>query len=94
MVLALNPIAIITEFIGTFIFLFVIVATGNPWAIGATLAVLAYLGGAISGGHFNPAVTVMMFYNKTVTSSTAVMYIAAQVIAGLLALVVYKKLKA
>jgi aquaporin Z len=90
----MNLPALLVEFLGTFIFLYVIVATGNPWAIGATLAVLAYLGGAISGGHFNPAVTVMMFYNKTVTSSTAFMYIGAQVIAGLLALVVYKKLKA
>ena len=90
----MNLPALLVEFLGTFIFLYVIVATGNPWAIGATLAVLAYLGGAISGGHFNPAVTVMMFYNKTVTSSTAAMYIVAQVVAGLLALAAYKKLKA
>lgn len=90
----MNLPALLVEFLGTFIFLYVIVATGNPWAIGLTLAVLAYLGGSISGGHFNPAVTVMMFYNKAVTSTTALMYIGAQVVAGLLALAVYKKLKA
>ena len=89
----MNLPAVLVEFFGTFIFLYVIVATGNPWAIGGTLALLAYLGGAISGGHFNPAVTVMMFYNKAVNSSTALTYIAVQVIAGLLALAVYKKLK-
>jgi aquaporin Z len=89
----MNIPALAVEFLGTFIFLYVIVATGNPWAIGGTLAVLAYLGGAISGGHFNPAVTVMMFVNKSVNSSTAVAYIVAQVTAGLLALAAYKKLK-
>jgi aquaporin Z len=89
----MNIPALAVEFLGTFIFLYVIVATGNPWAIGGTLAALAYLGGAISGGHFNPAVTVMMFVNKSVNSSTAVAYIIAQVAAGLLALAAFKKLK-
>ena len=90
----MNIPALLVEFLGTFIFLYVIVATGNPWAIGATLAVLTYLGGAISGGHFNPAVTVMMFYKKTGTSSTAAMFIVAQVVAGLLAPAAFKRLKA
>jgi len=90
----MNLAAVFVEFLGTFIFLYVIVATGNPWAIGATLALLAFFGGAISGGHFNPAVTVMMLYNKAVTGSTAAMYIVVQVVAGLLALAAYKQLKA
>jgi len=90
----MNIPALAVEFLGTFIFLYVIVATGNPWAIGATLAVLAYLGGAISGGHFNPAVTVMMLYKKSVTTTTAVAYIIAQVLAGLLAVIAYTRVKA
>lgn len=90
----MNIPALAVEFLGTFIFLYVIVATGNPWAIGATLAVLAYLGGAISGGHFNPAVTIMMLYKKSVTTTTAVTYIVAQVLAGLLAVIAYTKVKA
>jgi len=90
----MNIPALAVEFLGTFIFLYVIVATGNPWAIGATLAVLAYLGGEISGGHFNPAVTVMMLYKKSVNTTTAVAYIVAQVLAGLLAVIAYTKVKA
>jgi len=86
-------LAIIVEFLGTFIFLSVIVATGNPWAIGATLAVLAFLGGSISGGHFNPAVTIMTLYNRGIASESAVAYIVAQVVAGLLAVTVYNRLK-
>jgi len=90
----MNALAILVEFLGTFIFLSVIVATGNPWAIGATLAVLAYLASAVSGGHFNPAVTIMTLYNRGIAGDNAVAYIVAQVAAGLLAVTVYKKMRA
>jgi aquaporin Z len=90
----MNALAILVEFLGTFIFLSVIVATGNPWAIGATLAVLAYLAGAVSGGHFNPAVTIMTLYNRGIAGDNAVAYIVAQVAAGILAVMVYKKMRA
>lgn len=89
----MNILAVLVEFLGTFIFLSVIVATGNPWAIGATLAVLAFLGGAISGGHFNPAVTIMTLYNRGIAADGAAAYIVAQVVAGLLAVTVYNQLK-
>jgi glycerol uptake facilitator-like aquaporin len=89
----MNFLAIIVEFLGTFIFLSVIVATGNPWAIGATLAVLAFLGGAISGGHFNPAVTIMTLYNRGIAGDNAAAYIVAQIAAGILAVTVYNQLK-
>jgi glycerol uptake facilitator-like aquaporin len=90
----MNFVPILVEFLGTFIFLSVIVATGNPWAIGATLAVLAFLAGSISGGHFNPAVTIMTLYNRGIATDSAVGYIVAQIVAGLLAVTVYNKLKA
>ncbi len=89
----MNLLATTVEFLGTFIFLSVIVATGNAWAIGATLAVLIYLGGAISGGHFNPAVTVMTLYNRGITHENAIAYIVAQVVAGILAVTVYNRLR-
>jgi aquaporin Z len=83
----------LVEFLGTFIFLSVIVATGNPWAIGATLAILAYLGSDVSGGHYNPAVTLMTLYNKSITITTASAYIVAQVAGGILAVMTYNVLK-
>ena len=88
----MNLIAILVEFLGTFIFLSVIIGTGNPWAIGATLAVLAYLASAVSGGHFNPAVTLMMLYNHRIPADNAFAYILVQVAAGLLAAAVYVRL--
>ena len=51
----------VVEFLGTLFFLYVIVATGNALAIGAALAIAIMVGGNISGGHFNPAVLVIMY---------------------------------
>lgn len=89
----MNPLAILVEFLGSFIFFSVIVATGNAWAIGATLAVVIFLGGAISGGHFNPAVTLFTLYNRGIAAESAVAYIVAQVAAGILAVITYNQLK-
>jgi glycerol uptake facilitator-like aquaporin len=89
----MNLLAILVEFLGTFIFLSVIVATGNWLAIAATLAGLILLGGSISGGHFNPAVTVMMLYNRSIAMDTAAAYVVAQVVGGLLAATAYTQLK-
>ena len=50
----------LVEFLGTLFFLYIIIATNNALAIGAALALAIYLGGKISGGNFNPAVSVMM----------------------------------
>lgn len=82
----MNFLAILVEFLGSFIFMFVIFVTLNPWAIGATLALLIAFGGAaISGGHFNPAVTIMALYSGVLAPDNAVGYIVAQVAGGLLA---------
>jgi glycerol uptake facilitator-like aquaporin len=89
----MNLLAILVEFLGTFIFLSVIVATGNWLAIAATLAGLILLGGSISGGHFNPAVTVMMLYNRSIAMDTAAAYVIAQVVGGLLAATAYTQLR-
>ena len=77
---------IICEFVGTFIFLSVILATGDPLAIGLALAVSVYFGIKVSGGHFNPAVTVMMYFKKAINDKELVCYIISQVLGGLAAL--------
>lgn len=56
----------LVEFIGTFVFLSVIIITGNPLAIGLTLAAVIWFGGNVSGGHFNPAVNLLMLFNKKI----------------------------
>ena len=79
----------LTEFIGTFFFLSVIIFTGHPLAIGAALALAIYVGGHISGGNFNPAVTLMMAVGNKMPMVDAVPYIIAQLAGGLVALQLY-----
>ena len=50
----------LVEYIGTVFFIYVIVSTGSWLAIGAALAVAILLGGPVSGGNFNPAVSITM----------------------------------
>lgn len=80
------------EFLGTFFFLYVIISVGHPLAIGAALTLVIFLGGKISGGNFNPAVTIMMAAAKKMPMADALPYIIAQVAGGLLALELYKRM--
>ncbi len=89
----MNLLAILVEFLGTFIFISVIVATGNPWAIGATLAVLIFFASSVSGGHMNPAVSIMTLFNSGISTENAVGYIVAQIAGGIAAVTVYNRLK-
>lgn len=83
----------LVEFLGTYIFLVVIITTGNALAIGLTLSAVIYLLGSISGGNFNPAVTVMLVLGKKQPLSELVPYIVAQLLGALAALQTYKLLK-
>jgi aquaporin Z len=85
--------AVLVEFVGSLLFMYVIVLTGNAFAIGAALSFCIFLGGSISGGHFNPAVTIMMVMAGKTKMSLLVPYILAQVAGGLLALEIYKRVK-
>ena len=73
----------IVEFLGTMFLVFVIFATGNYLAIGAALAVAVLLGGAISGGAFNPAVSIAMMYAGKMPRADLIPYIISQVAGGL-----------
>lgn len=79
-----------TEFIGTFIFLSVIILTGEAIPIGLSLAVMIYFGGRISGGNFNPAVSTMFFAKGDLDVVTFIGYVIAQILGGLLALFFYR----
>ncbi len=80
----------LVEFLGTLFLMFVILATGNYLAIGAALAVAVLLGGAISGGAFNPAVSIAMMYSGKMSRSDLVPYIVAQVAGALVAVELVK----
>jgi|TARA_Y100000389_G_scaffold200429_2_gene240804 aquaporin Z len=81
------------ELIGTFIFLSVIIITGNPLAIGLTLAAVIWFGGSVSGGHFNPAVNLLMLLNKKINIQNFIIQIIAQLLGATLAFYYYTLIK-
>lgn len=80
----------IVEFLGTLFLVFVIFATNNYLAIGAALAIAVLLGGSISGGAYNPAVSIAMLYAGKMPRSDLIPYIVAQVAGALAAFELYK----
>ena len=83
----------LVEFIGAAFFIYVKLATGNPIAIGAALALIILLTGPISGGYINPAVTIVMASAGQLPVSEIVPYSVAQIMGGLVALEIYKRFK-
>src|SRR4051812_41587802 len=83
----------LVEFIGTFFLVFTVglaVRTGAPFApfaIGSILMVMIFAGGHISGGHFNPAVTLAAFLRGRCDKKDVVPYWVAQFAAGAVAAV-------
>ncbi len=89
-----------TEFIGTF-FLSLTICTAAvygsageyaPFGIAATLMVMIYAGGHISGAHYNPAVTVSIYLRGACEKDEVLPYIASQVIAAVSAAIVVENL--
>jgi aquaporin Z len=92
----------IAEFIGTFFLVLTVGCTGigagagviAPLAIGAALMVMVFAGGHISGGHYNPAVTLGVLIRGKVKPADVVPYWIAQfVAAAIAALLVIKVLR-
>jgi MIP family channel proteins len=96
----MNSRAYLAELVGTFLFFtigYASVAAFHatdpatpgllvvPFAFGFGLLAAIFAFGHISGGHFNPAVTIAMVLDKRTTPVDAVGYIAAQVIGALAA---------
>jgi aquaporin Z len=81
----------VVELIGTFFLVFTIccsVLSGSalaPLGIGAVLAAMIFAGGHISGGHFNPAVSLAAYVRGRLTLVDLGAYAGAQVVGGLLA---------
>lgn len=70
---------LIIEFIGTLFLVLIIGLTGDPFAIGAGLMVLVYLGGHISGAHYNPAVSLAIRLRGKISNVEMMQYWIAQI---------------
>ncbi len=84
----------LTELIGTFFLVLTIgctVLSGEgipPLAIGASLMVMIFAGGHISGGHYNPAVTLGVFLRGKCPAGDVPGYWASQIVGASLAAVI------
>jgi aquaporin Z len=83
----------LTEFIGTFFLVFTVGCTvipGTPGviaplAIGASLMVMVFAGGHVSGGHYNPAVTLAVWIRGRCDAKVAIPYWVAQIAGAVVA---------
>ncbi len=84
----------LTEAIGTFFLVLTIGLTvlgGTifaPLAIGSALMVMVYMGGHISGGHYNPAVSLAVMMRGKLEKKELVPYWVSQIVGAFLAAVV------
>jgi len=86
----------LTEFIGTFFLVLTVgfcVTSNAPLgalAIGSSLMIMVYMGGHISGGHYNGAVSLAVFLRGKIDARTFVAYLISQFLGAIAAaLVVY-----
>ena len=86
----------ISEILGTFIFLGVIITVVNDTTstlpslkIGLALMIAIVFFGDVSGGHFNPAVSIMFFMNEKLDGTDLIFYILSQIIGAMLAYFVF-----
>jgi len=92
----------ITELIGSFFLVLTVGCTviGGapgvipPLAIGSSLMIMIFAGGHISGGHYNPAVTLGVLIRRRIKPRDAIAYMIAQVVGAALAAGVVAYLKA
>ena len=82
---------LLTEFIGTFFLVLTVcltVTAGTPFAplaIGSALMVMVYMGGHVSGGHYNPAVSLGAMLRGKMPSRDFVPYVTAQLLGSIAA---------
>lgn len=82
------------EFIGTFFLVFTVGMTVlepnsagifAPIAIGSVLAVMVFAGGHVSGGHYNPAVSLTVYLNGKLSARDLWRYWVVQFVAAIVA---------
>jgi aquaporin Z len=85
----------LTEFIGTFFLVLTVCLTAigavpmAPLAIGASLMIMVYMGGHVSGAHYNPAVSLAVFLRgKMASVGEFVAYLVSQLAGAIVAALV------
>jgi aquaporin Z len=73
---------LVIEFLGTFFFILTIALTFDQFAIAAMLMAWVYIGHFVSGGHYNPAVSLAFYLRKKLSLDHLGYYTLAQILGG------------
>jgi len=79
----------VMELIGTFFLTVAISFTGNPLAIGLMFMAMIYMGQSVSGGHYNPAITLAVYLRGKMKSNLVLGYMISQLFGALLAVLLF-----
>lgn len=64
---------------------------GDGIQIGVALAAVILFGGKVSGGHFNPAVSFMMYLKDSLSQEDLVFYVISQLVGAAAALYYFRE---
>jgi len=82
----------IMEFLGTFVFTLALVLSSEPLPIGLALMAMIYIGGHISGAHYNPAVSLASWVQRGLNNEALLSYMGAQVLGAVAALMFARRI--
>lgn len=83
----------LVEFLGSMFFIFIVLTTGNPLAMGAAFTLAVLVTQNISGGYIVPSVAIVMASVGVLDPTELLPYCLVQIFGGLVALEIYKRIK-
>ena len=83
--------AYLAEFLGSLFWVYIVLSTGNPLAIGAAYALVLLLTYRVSSASINPVVTITMAAAGKIPPSEIIPFCVVQILGGLVALEIYKR---
>jgi glycerol uptake facilitator-like aquaporin len=81
----------LVEFLGTILFSYVVLATGNPLAIGAIYALIQLMTLGMVTGYLNPAITIVLASAGVISNVEIIFFTLAQVLGAVVALQIYQR---
>jgi aquaporin Z len=70
----------VVELLGTFFIVFTVGLGSNPLSVGFAYIAMIYIGFNISGSHYNPVISAIMFLKKKIDIKDFILYIVFQII--------------
>jgi glycerol uptake facilitator-like aquaporin len=80
----------VTEFFGTLLLVYVLLATKSPVAVGMTLILIMLLSRHTSSGYFNPAITIALSSAGMMDKSDVMPYCLSQDLGGIVGIQLFK----